>query len=843
MSADSEPREPLADPLGRRGRDGRRGTSEDAGGGAGPERTSRAADVGAAPEDGAPQPAPRAAWDRDVVTTCGGCSADCGFFAHVGDDGAIEPTLPVPGHPSGAVRLCGRGRRRLALPTLERDRVTHPLRRRPDGSFEPIGWDEAYEEIARRLRAIIDEHGPSSLGLTTGVPSYHWRYAQRLLWALGSPNIYTADAACQASRVTAWQHTLGYSPETDLANTDCVVYFGRSPMDAASASIADEVRGIHRRGARVVVVDPRRNSTVDYADLWLRVRPGHDLAVLLGIAHVLIEEDLYDHEFVARHTTGFDEFARAMSPYDVRWAAREADVDADDILRVARWLGGARPRAVVDCGFHGGLGVAYVNSTQTTRMIALVDALLGSFGKPGGALNPASTIRLGTLEEWSRTPEAGGRSFPAPAEPTVPKVGADRYPLADSREGLCTTIGESIEMGELHALVAYASNPATGYGNARDWMRMLSDLDLLVDIDIRMSETAQISDYVLPEVSYLEADRGVGALGDTLYYRNRVLDLIHPDTRPADRIFRELAGALGVGEYFDFTAEDLARAQIAPYGVDLGELRERGFAKTGVSLGERTGEPVIETPDGKIAFASDVWERAGLGRTPAWQPPLVEPGRDEFRLIGGNNPFVSHTSSQVLVEGGSGGAGVKAGHADAAGAPAGPRDATDGRSHGPRGVSRPRAKGRRASDDHMGAVWMHSTRASQLGVEEGDIVEVSSELGVDRAIAHVTDDLHPSALFTTASPGARSGKHARSREAVEGALGVGPLDHTPLRLDPLSGAALTQENVVRVRRVCAAKGDAVPVDAVSGASGDAGGVPAGQRSADRPQADRSGNAS
>ena len=160
-----------------------------------------------------------------------------------------------------------------------------------------------------------------------------------------------------------------------------------------------------------------------------------------------------------------------------------------------------------------------------------------------------------------------------------------------------------------------------GYGNAGDWMLMLGDLDLLVTIDIRMSETARLSDFVLPDVTFLECDRGVGHAGSGLYYRNRVIDPVHSDTRPADRIIRELAGALGVGDYFSFSDDDLARAQVAPFGVDLGELRRTGFYNTAIDLGKRTGEPVITTPTGKIAFADNLWEGVGLGRVPAWQPP------------------------------------------------------------------------------------------------------------------------------------------------------------------------------------------------------------------------------
>lgn len=688
----------------------------------------------------------------EVVTTCEGCDADCAFVAHVSLEPRprVEARMPVTGHPAGAERLCGRGKRRLGMPFVGEERVTHPLRRRPDGTFEQVSWEEAYAGIAQSLRGLIERHGARSLALTTGVSSYFRWYGARLMAALGSPNVYGVNGACESCRVTGWQHTLGYSPESDLENTDYIVYLGRSLVDSGSVAHGSAVAAARARGAGVVTVDPRRNSTVDEATEWLKIRPGHDLALLLGIAHVLIEESLYDRDFVAAHTTGFEEFARAMEPYTAAWAARECDVSEDAVLRVARGLGEHRPRSVVDCGFHGGIGVAYVNGTQTARMIALVDALLGDYGQPGGNLNPVRGLKLGELDP---------ARFPAPPVPAGPKVGADRYPLVEPNAGLCTTIGESIELGELRGLVAYASNPAVGYGNTREWLRMLSELELLVCIDIRMTETARLAHYVLPDVSFLECDRGVGVHGTGLVYHAQALPVLHPDTRPATRIFRELAAELGVGEYFSFTDDDLARARIAPFGADLDALRERGFWDTGADLGRRTGEPVIDTPDGKIAFASEVWERAGLGRTPFWQPPLVEPGPDEFRLIAGNSPFESHTSTRMLTG----------------------RDGDPARAR-------------------MAGVWMNDERAAQMGIADGEEVEVVSELGRDRVIAHVTPDIHPSALFTTSSPGGRSGKNAGKREAKD-ALGVGPLDHTPLRCDRLTGAALTQENVVRVERL------------------------------------------
>ena len=693
---------------------------------------------------------------RTVVTTCGGCYADCAFAVHV-EDGRVVAELPVPGHPCTARALCARGRHRLSMPFDERDRILHPMRRREDGSgFDAVSWDDAFSEIASRLAGIVDAHGARALGMTLGVPSFDRYWAYRFMHALGSPNVYGADGACEVSRLTGWEHSLGYSPASDLAHTDCIMYLGRSIVDSSTMGAVDALNDARRRGAKIIVVDPRRSGSAALADRWLRVRPGCDLALLLGIAHVLIAEDLYDHEFVARYTTGFDELAQAAAAWTPEWAESMCDVPADDIRATARDLAAAAPAAVVDAGFHGGIGIAYANSTQTARAICLVDVLLGCLGHAGGALNPPTPLALGDLDP---------ARFATPAVPCEPKLGSERYPLVDPVRGLCTTIGQSILAGDLRGLIVYASNPGAGYGNADAWLGILQQLDLLVTIDIRWSETARASDFVLPDVTYLEADRGVGTVvgrnDARVFYRNAVLPVLHDDTRPGREIFAGLAAACGVGEYFDFTADDLAAAQVAPFGIDLATLKERGWADTGVALPARTGEPVIPLAGGKIALASDVWEQTGLGRVPGWIAPMVEPGPGMFRLISGNRPFESHTSRRLA------------------------------------------AVGAAEAGSDLDAVQMNADVAAHMGIANGEVVELVSDMGRDRVRVETTPYLHPACIFTSAAPGGRSfGAGAGGAQA----LGVGPLDHTPLRWDSITGAALTQENAVRVEKI-APRGD------------------------------------
>ena len=699
-------------------------------------------------DDSARKASPR----NDIVTVCTGCYSDCAFCAHVNEDGFVSTRMPVEGHPHQSASLCRRGRRRLNA-HLDPERIMTPLvRDKETGTLKPASYDEAYARIAEGIQNVIARYGAPALACTTGIASRASLYFHRLFAALGSPNVYSEVGACEDARLTGWYHTLGYSPQSDLAHTDYIVYLGRSPLDAGDPHTVGVLKNVLARGGKVVAVDPRRSSTGAKATKWVGLRPGTDLAFLLGVAHVLIEEDLVDHAFIERHTLGFDEFARAMRPYTPDWCAQVCGIDAQDVVEVARGLGTARPRAVVDCGLHGGLGIAYVNSTQTARTIALVNALLGNYGQVGGNLNPPFELPLGTLD-----PER----FPAPPMPETPKAGSERYPLVNAEEGLCTTIGESIELGEIHGLIAYASNPVMGYGNARAWTDLVGKLDLLVAIDVRMSETARLADVVLPDLTALESDRGIEVEGTSFYTRKRVLTP-PPGLRPARAMAYDLAERLGVGRYFTFTLRDLAQAQLAPYGVDLDELYDKGWVNTGLPVPPRTGKPEIRVPSGKIEFASNLWEEAGLGRCPFWQTPLVSPDKNGFRLISGNSSFGNHTSVDH--------------HA---------------RKHAPGS----------AQADAYAAVWMNAARARELGLADGDIVEIYSELGSDHAVLRVTNDLHPEALFTNASPGGRSGKHAARHTAVPGQLGVGPFDHTPLHRDPVTGCALTQENTVHVRKV------------------------------------------
>lgn len=242
---------------------------------------------------------------------CTQCRSRCGCLAVV-EDGRLTGIEPLPGHPTGD-KLCPKGR---AAPELvyHADRLMRPMRRtNPKGAadpgWQPMSWDEALDEIARRLRTIAATHGPEQVAFSATTPSgthisdgISW--IERFVRAFGSPNSIYATEICNWHKDYATRFTFGTDIGTpDFAHTDCVLLWGNNPA-ATWLARATEVQKAVKRGARMIVVDPRPTAFAKRADRWLRVTPGTDQALALGLANLLIEKDTIDHAFLTRWSNG-----------------------------------------------------------------------------------------------------------------------------------------------------------------------------------------------------------------------------------------------------------------------------------------------------------------------------------------------------------------------------------------------------------------------------------------------------------------------------------------------------------------------------------------------------------
>ena len=349
--------------------------------------------------------------------------------------------------------------------------------------------------------------------------------------------------------------------------------------------------------------------------------------------------------------------------------------------------------------------------------------------------------------------------------PSVPKVeakiaGQSEYPLSLSGMGVNVYAAQLAREGKMKGMFFYNSNMVAGYSNPAYLQECLADLELSVCIDVQMTETCHACDYVLPDTSYLERlelPEFYGGKVPAVAIRDQVIDKVHPNTRPVDQIFSELAEACGVGQYFGFTVEELADAQLATVGLSLDGLRACGVSSFPEKAFKYGPYPKWKTPSGKFQFASDACEKAGLPRTPQWLEPAVAVPEDgkSFRLIGGKQAVHTHTqtaNSEPLM--------------------------AITKQYG------------------LERVWINASRAEELGISDGDTVEVSNEQHTGKVQAKVTQRINPDALYMPSHYGCSS-KEERTAYGV----GLRQMDYVPFRIEPGYGGICSQEAVVTVKKV------------------------------------------
>ena len=274
------------------------------------------------------------------------------------------------------------------------------------------------------MKAIIADKGPQALAMVQDPRPSGKYYTKRFMNALGSANVYTHGAACNLSKESGFTQAIGAaSYASDMENSKMTMFIGRSYGDGIRPSSVQSLADAAEHGTRVVIVDPRLNNSGIFASDWVPINPGTDLALLMAMANVLIEEDLYDHDFVEQNTYGFEEFAEQAKEYTPEWAEKITDVPAETIQELARSMAKAAPAASIESGWRSVIGCSYKNSFETARAITAINSLLGCWGAKGGALITSSP-KAGAIED---------ARFKAPAKPAAKRIGDAEYPLLESQ--------------------------------------------------------------------------------------------------------------------------------------------------------------------------------------------------------------------------------------------------------------------------------------------------------------------------------------------------------------------------------------------------------------------------
>ncbi|HVK28601.1 MAG TPA: molybdopterin-dependent oxidoreductase [Nocardioides sp.] len=521
------------------------------------------------------------------------CECNCGIEVQVAD----RQLLRIRGdksHPSSAGYTCEKP---LRLDRYQNGtpRLTSPLRRRADGTYEEIDWDTAISEITQRLAAIRDEHGGDKIFFYGGGGQGNHLgggYGQALQAALGVR--YRSNALAQEKTGEMYVDGRLYGGHTkgDFEHAEVVVFVGKNPWQSHSFPRARPVlkemaADPHRT---MVVIDPRRSETAAMADIHLQVRPGTDAWCLAALGAVLVQEDLLDHAFVADHTTGADPVLAAYREVDVADFARRCGVDEELIRTTARRIAAAESV----CTYED-LGIQQApHSTLSSYLNKMLWILTGNFAKRGGMFLHSTFAALagGTGGGGSKvTPVTGARIISG----LVP----------------CNSIAEEIDThhpDRFRAMWVDSVNPAHSLADSAGFRRAMRKLDLSVVVDIAMTETALEADYVLPAATQFEKWEctffNVDFPENVFHLRAPLMDPL-PGTLPEPEIYARVVRALGVVD--EATLEPLhvaAAAGLASYadaffaavGADPRLMGLAGFVlheTLGPTLGEARGTAAL----------------------------------------------------------------------------------------------------------------------------------------------------------------------------------------------------------------------------------------------------------
>jgi anaerobic selenocysteine-containing dehydrogenase len=714
-------------------------------------------------------------------TACILCECNCGIEVELGgpDGRRLARVRGDKAHPASRGYACEKPSR-LDFYQNGPDRLTSPLRRRADGSFEEIDWDTALREVAQRLRAVRDAHGGKAIFYYGGGGQGNHQpgaYARATQAALGVE--FRSNALAQEKTGEMWVHgrMLGALVRGDFARCEVAVFVGKNPWHSHGIPHARvTLREIARDPARsLIVIDPRRSETAELADFHLQVKPGTDAWLLAALVAVLVQEDLVAHDWIAAHTLGAEATLPAFERVDVARCASICGVPEARIRAAARRIARASSVALAE-----DLGIQMNrHSTLVSYLDKLLWALTGNFGKAGAQYVPSALQAL----------VGGGGGERAGRSRRSPVVGARII------SGLvpCNVIAEEIltdHPDRYRAMIIESANPAHSLADSPKLREALRALDTVVVIDVAMTETARLADYVLPAASQFEKCEFTFFNFD---FPSNTFQLRHPLLAPPPGVLTEaeiharLVEALGAMPeaelpklraaareglsafaklFFERVAvrpELLALAPVvlyrtlgpslpaglAPAAVLWGSaqlcvqryadsVRRAGFQGEGIELGNRLFEAILASPSGVVFTRDDFAESLARVGTPGGRIQLAIPELlDELAGLEAAPPAPDPEFPFVLSAG-------------------------ERRSFTANTIFRSPGWRRK---DAQGALRMNAEDAKRLGVGDGDRVRITTKRGSAEVPVEISERMQaghvslPNGLGLDATAG--SGRLAR----------------------------------------------------------------------------------
>ena len=585
-----------------------------------------------------------------------GCHLGCGVRLYTDDEGRLVKVEGDPENPFNQGRLCIRC---LDLPEVVYNdrRPLHPMKReredRGKDAWQRITWDEAYDEIEARLKDLRERYGAESMLFMQGTGRDIATWISRLAWSYGSPNygFPLSGLACYLPRVSGMYSTTGSFWVCDCSQQfpdrydnpayevpEVMVLWGNNPIVSNSDGFFGHwVVDLMKRGMEIIVIDPRMTWLGRRAALQLPIRPGTDAALALGMLNVIVNENLYDRDFVDKWTYGFDKLAERVQDYPPNKVADITWIPEERIVQAARRFAQAE-RACIQWGLAVDMTREALPAIQA---IAALTQITGNIDRPGGMIVPPEILFYG----------GGFGADLLSEEQTAKRIGLDKYPLL--KFGFATLqpdeMVKQMETGEpyaLHGMWLQTTNPLACMGADPDrFYRAAKELDFIVGVDLFMTPTIMaLADYVLPAATYPERDGlriGDGPQrGETI---NKVCQV--GECKSDMEINLELGRRLNPAAWPWADVKEMFSSIIGETGYSFDELREVApaypqytYRKHELGLLRPDGQPGFNTPTGRIELWSTQYANAGLDPLPYFEEPEPGPGStpellDEYPLV------------------------------------------------------------------------------------------------------------------------------------------------------------------------------------------------------------------
>ena len=522
---------------------------------------------------------------REVETTCPYCGVGCGITLRVRKDGRLAAMADdVPGNASSHGTLCVKGRFATGF-VHSRDRITAPMIKR-DGRWETVSWDEALDAAADGFARNRGRFGALASAKATNEDGYVIQKLTRVV--MGTNNVDHCTRLCHSPSVEAMLVSMGSGATSnsyqDYEEAGCLMVVG-ADASANHPVIAIRFRRAVAKGARLIVVNPKRVELCDQADLWIRQNPGTDVALFNAIARVILDEGLADLDFVRARTEDFEEWVRALEPYTLEYAERVTGVPRADIAQAARWY--ARPPFAGSC-LVWGMGITqHVNGTANAHAVLNLSLVAGQMGHAGSGISP-----LRGQNNVQGAGDAGCVPTNLPGYATYAPADLDRFERGwgarpPAEPGLVVT--EMIEGcldGRVRAMYVVGENPLLSEPDLHHAEKAMQQLDFLVVQDLFLHETAEHAHVFLPAAAFAEKD---GTFTNSERRVQRIRRAIEPpgqaraDWWIAAELARRTARRLGIeATGFDYQHpseifDELARLWPALAGMSYARLEAGGL--------------------------------------------------------------------------------------------------------------------------------------------------------------------------------------------------------------------------------------------------------------------------